>query len=198
MAFQLPTPSFEFYQRLSSRERVLVALVGGVVFLLGNILLLSLLIGGFREGRRQYEAKSQEVRLQNIFAQEQPMWAQRMGWIKSKQPPLANRDRAGTQLLEFVQGVARTSGVILTNPQIKPTPVNVGGEKPAGLRDYQAVSVEVETESDWNSVVSFIQSLQKPEGFIVFDLATLRSDPGDAARMKGKFGISKWYAPVAK
>lgn len=198
MAAAIPIPSFDFYRRLSPRERVLVLLVGGAVLVLVNIVVLSLLLNGFRTGRRLYAEKSQDLRLQNIYAQEQPMWAQRMAWVKTRQPAVVDRARAGPQLLELVQGVARTAGVILTNPQIKPQAANPGGEKPVGARDYQAVTVEVDTESDWGALVHFIQTLQRPEAFVVFDLATLRSDPGDAARMKGKFSISKWYAPASK
>ena len=196
MTLSIPSlPRFEFYQRLSPRERTLTLLVAGTAFLLGNVLVLSLLIGGFREGRRAYSEKSQDLRLQEIFAREQPMWAQRISWLKTRQPPLSNRDRAGTELLVQVQGAARASGVIITNPQIKPPPINPAGGKEPGSHDYQAVSVEIDTESDWDGMIGFLQALQRPEGFIVFDLATLRSDPGNATRMKGQFRISKWYAP---
>ena len=195
MELPFPFPSFEFYQRLSMRERVLSLIVGGALFFIANLILLSMLLGGFRESRREYVEKARDVRLQEIFAREQPMWAQRMSWLKTKQPPLANRDRAGTELLDVVQGAARASSVLITNPRIVPQAMNVGGLKDAAAHDYQPVSVEVDTESDWSAVVHFIENIQqRPEAFLVFDLATLRTDPGNAARMKGQFRISKWYA----
>ena len=198
MALPIQLPSFAFYERLSPRERVLTLIVGGAVFIVLNIVVLSMLLKSFSQGRRDYAEKAQQVKLQQIFASEEPMWKQRMGWVKTKQPPLANRDRAGTELLDQVQGVARNNQVILTNPQIKPAPLNTTGSKEPGSRDYQSVSVEVDTESDWGALVRFVQTLQKPEAFVVFDLATLRSDPGNATRMKGQFRISKWYAPAGK
>ena len=67
-----------------------------------------------------------------------------------------------------------------------------------GSHDYQAVSVEVDTESDWAESRPFRPDVAKAGGFVVFDLATLRSDPGNASRMKGQFRISKWYAPTGK
>ncbi len=199
MALSIPMPSFAFYQRLSPRERVLSLLVGGAVFIVANMIVLSVLLGGFRENRKDYADKSQDMRVQEIFAREQPTWAQRMAWLKTKQPPLLNRDRAGTELFDQVQGAARVSAVLLTNPRIVPQAANLAGVKEVGGHDYQAVSVEVDTESDWASLVRFFQVIQqRPENFLVFDLATLRTDPGNAARMKGEFRISKWYAPASK
>ena len=126
------------------------------------------------------------------------MWAQRMAWLKTKQPVLANRDRAGTELLDRVQGAARTNAVVLTNPKIIPPPFVPAGAKETRNRDYQAVSVEVDTESGWGELMNFAQALQHPDAFIVFELVSLRSDPGDANRIGGKFRISKWYAPTSK
>ncbi len=186
MALPIQLPSFAFYERLSPRERLLTLIVGGAVFFVVNVIVLSMLLKSFGQGRRDYAEKAQQVKLQQIFAGEEPMWKQRMGWIKTKQPPLANRDRAGTELLDQVQGAARNNQVILTNPQIKPALLNTAGTKEPGSRDYQSVSVEVDTESDWGGLVRFVQTLQKPEAFVVFDLATLRSDPGNASRMKGQ------------
>ena len=101
-------PNFDFYRRLSPRERVLVAA--------GRR-------GGVRAGKhrralapaRRRSARAaactpksrRTLRLQKIFAQEQPMWAQRMAWLKTRQPAVVDRARAGPQLLELVQGVAR-------------------------------------------------------------------------------------------
>ena len=198
MALSLPVPTFGFYQRLSARERMLTLLVGATVFVVINLILLSMLIGSFGENRRLYAQQSQELKIQSLFAGELPMWKQRMDWLKARQPALTNRSRAGTELLEQVQGAARVSKVIITNPQIKPPPVTPGGGKDLTGRDYQAVSVEFDTESDWGALIGFAQTLQKPEAFLVFDLATLRSDPGNAEQIKGQFRVSKWYAPASK
>ncbi len=198
MTLSLPAPAFGWFQRLSARERTLALLVAGTVFVIVNLFVLSFLIGSFGENRRLYTQQSQELKLQSLFAQEQPMWKQRMDWLKIRQPALANRSRAGTELLDQVQGAGRVNQVIITNPQIKPLAINPGGGKDPASRDYQAVSVEFETESDWGALIGFAQALQKPEAFLVFDLATLRSDPGNAARIKGTFRVSKWYAPASK
>jgi hypothetical protein len=185
---------FAFYQRLSPRERNLLLAVLGTVFILANLLALSSLAGAFGELRRECADQSSNLQVQRLFASDQPKVTQRMNWLRTKQPVLVSRDRAGTALLEQVQQFARASGVIVTSPLIKP--VSAGsGETPAASTDYQAVTVEVETQSDWAGIKKFIQTLQQPENFLVFDLATLRSDT-DPAIIRGRFQISKWYAPA--
>ena len=199
MALPFSLPTFEFYQRLNPRERVLALTVAGAVFVVLNLIALSTLLRSFRETRAAYAERSQEYRFQEILAREAPMWTQRMAWLKGRQPALLDRAHAGNELLDQeVKGAARTSQLVLTNPQILPALLYQSGAKDPHNHDYQQVSVVVETEGDWAGTVHFIQSLQRPEAFVVFDLATLRSDPGNASRMRGKFQISKWYAPASK
>ena len=195
MRFSLP--SFEFYQRMSARERLLSLLVAGALLFIVNLVAISTLLRSSRDLRAQLADKSQELHVEGLYAQEQPLWKQRTDWLKAKQPALANRDRAGTDLLSEIQAAARVNRVILSTFQITPLPPAIAGER-AVKPDYQAVSVSVETQSDWASLVQFLASLQRPEGFLVFDKATLRSDASDPQRMKGSFSISKWYAPGAK
>ncbi len=185
---------FPFYQRLSPRERTLLLAVAATVFVLANLIALSALAGTFGELRRECAAEASNLQVQQLFASDQPIVAQRMQWLRAKQPVLASRDRAGTALLEQVQQMARGSGVIVTSPLIKPVPP-ASADTGAASADYQAVTVELETQSDWAGIKKFIQALQQPENFLVFDLATLRSDT-DPAVIRGRFQISKWYAPA--
>ena len=62
----------------------------------------------------------------------------------------------------------------------------------------QTVSVEGDTQGDWGETVRFLAEVQKPENFLVFDLASLRTSPTDARLMKCHFLVSKWYAPAPK
>ena len=194
---RLRLPSFEFYHRLSARERTLSLLVVGALLLVVNLVAISTLLRSSRDLRAQIVDKTQELRVQSMYAQEQPMWKTRTDWLKRIQPALSNRDRAGTDLEGEVQAAARVNRVVLTNPQIMALQPVVAGERVV-QPEYQTVSVSVETQSDWSALVQFIAALQRPEGFLVFDRATLRSDPSDPLRMKGAFTVSKWYASGAK
>ena len=195
MRFRLPT--FEFYYRMSARERALSLMIFGALLLIANLVAISMLLRSTRDARAQIADKSQELHVQNLYAQEQPMWKQRSDWLKTKQPVLANRDRAGTDLLSEIQAAARINRVSLSTFQIVPLPPAILGERVA-KPEYQTVSLTIETQSDWAAIVNFLALLQRPEGFLVFDKATLRSDPADPLRMKGAFTISKWYAPGGK
>ena len=112
---------------------------------------------------------------------------------------LTNRDRAGTALYEQIQGFARARQVVVSALQIKPAATVPGGGPAEGSGDApQIVSVEGDTQGDWKETVRFLAEVQKPENFLVFDLATLRTSPGDAKQLRCHFLISKWYAPAAK
>lgn len=195
MRFQLP--SFEFYHRMSPRERMLSLIIAGALLLVINLVAISTLLKSSRELSEMLASKSQELNVQNMYAQEQPLWKTRTDWLKTKQPALTNRDRAGTDLLAEIQAAARVSQVTLPTFQFVPLPPVIAGERVA-KPEYQTVSISIETQSGWSALVQFMGSLQKPEGFIVFDKATLRSDASDPTHMRGAFTISKWYAGGAK
>ena len=112
---------------------------------------------------------------------------------------MTNRDRAPTQLLEQVQGAARASQVLIRSQQLHG--LGSVGTNRTSAAEYQAVSIHVETESDWKQLVGnpgFLPLLQTPDNFIVFDRASMHVDPADPKRMKCSFDISKWDAPATK
>ena len=196
---KLPPIPLGFYQRMNPRERLLSLLVAGTVFLLANLFALRFLLDAFGDLGQQYADGAQALRQEEFWARSQPLWEQRARWLQAKQPVLTNRDRAPTQLLEQVQGAARASQVLIKSEQLRG--LGTARANPAGAAEYQAVSIHIETESDWKQLVGqpgFLPLLQQPENFIVFNLASMHSDPNDPKRMKCSFDISKWDAPAAK
>ena len=196
---KLPPVSFAFYQRMNPRERLLSLLVTGTVFILANLFALRFLVDAFGDLGQQYADGAGALRQEEFWARSQPMWEQRARWLQAKQPVLTNRDRAPTQLLEQVQGAARASQVLIRSEQLRG--LGGAGANRAEASEYQAVSIHVETESDWKQLVGqpgFLPLLQQPENFIVFNLASLHSDPADPKRMKCSFDISKWDAPAGR
>jgi hypothetical protein len=183
---------FAFYQRLSPRERLLSLVVAGTVFVLVNLFAVSTLGSAFGTLRHDGAEAASDLQVQRLLASDQPKVAQRMDWLRKKQPVLVSRDRAGAALNDQVQQIARVGAVIVTNPRIRP-PAPASEDDRTATPSYQAVSVEIETQSDWAGIKKFIQAVQQPENFLVFDLATLRSDT-DPAVIRGRFQISKWYA----
>ena len=196
---RLPAFSFAWFHRLTRRERTLTLAVAGTAFVILNLLAISLLLDAYSHLTRQYaEDQGNLLRLKALAAQ-QPTWSQRNEWLNATQPILLNRDRAGTALYEQIQNLARAKQVMLTSLQIKPaatvpggTTARTGGDAP------QVVSVDAETQGDWRETVHFLTEVQKPENFLVFELASLHRNPSDPKQMKCKFIISKWYAPAGK
>ena len=195
---RLPAVSFVWFHRLTQRERLLTLAVAGTLFVIANLVAINFLIDAYRDVlRRNAEDRTNVLRLR-VLADQQGMWNQRNDWLKATQPVLTNRDRAGTALYEQVQGVARAKQVMVSALQIKPAVTVPGGTAKDGGDAPQVVSVEGDTQGNWRETVRFLTEIQKPENFLVFDLATLRTSPGDAKQLRCHFLISKWYAPAAK
>lgn len=185
----------QFYERLSPRERVLALAVAGVVFALANVMGVSALYGEIEHLRQEGADAALELKAEDLFARDQPKWEKRTAWLSKTQPVLMSRDRAGAALLEQVQAAARGAKVATSNERILPLPPLNSADGHAAGSDYQSVQVEVETRSDWTQLVNFLQAIQRPDQFLVVDLASCRSDPNDASHLRGQFMIAKWYAP---
>ncbi len=190
MRYSFLQPVVAYYQRLTARERVLLLAVGGTLLAVANLILLSVMIHSWTDLNQQYTAKSQDLERELVFAdQRTSLWEPRNAWLKKTQPAVANRNLAGPQLQEAVKNLAQSSQVLITNTKFatfNPT------------SDYQPVSVGINTQSDWKSVVRFMASVQKPEAFLVFNTARLHTETSDPSQIRGDFVISKWYAPAGK
>ena len=173
--------------RLSSREKVLVSIVVGAVFVLGNFLALSSLWEGYGRTKASLANKQRELAaLKQVFSQRDVL-AKQEAWVKQKQPKLVNRDQAGVALLDEIKAVAKAHEVMLDNQQF--------GESIDAQPSYQSVWLMVQTKSTWPNLIAFLNGLQQPDKFIVFEGANLQIDSADPTQMRGKFRIAKWYAP---
>lgn len=172
--------------RLNPRERIMLAIVVGVVFIFINLMLISSL-------RQQYATvsgdiasrKAELVGLESIL-KERDLWQARREWLVEKQPKLENANQAGVQLLEEIKQVAKSCEVLLESPELGPVEARP---------EARSVAVSIQTKSGWEPLVQFLNRLQQPEHFIVFDSVHLQIDPGDPTQMRGKFRVSKWFAP---
>lgn len=183
--------------RLSSRERRLALLTAGVVFVLGNILLLSYLLGARRELSNTLGAKKLAARNADLLRQEAPTWTGRDAWAKAHQPKLTvSPQAAGGQLLVQVQKLAAERRVLLDAAQIVP-PENPNAPGAAG-RPYQPVAVVFNARGDWGAMVGFLAALQAdPEGFLVPENLSLRSDKNNPAILSAEgVRVARWFAPA--
>jgi len=174
-------------QRISKRERTMALAVFGIIFVFANLMLLSAFRKKHAQVSADLEARKLELATQREILAERELWTQRAEWIDAKQPKLDNRERAGVALLEEIKQAAKAHNVLLESPEL--------GSVVSRPPHYQSVSVGVQTKSSWASLVAFLNALQQPEQFIVFENASLKIDNSDKTQMRGQFRIAKWFAP---
>jgi hypothetical protein len=174
-----------WFQRLNRRERILLAIVAGTVFLVLNLVIWSSLLGIASGARRDLVARKATRTQQNLFLKERKMWAERDEWLNKTQPTLKSPVEASA-LLDQVKQVAGTHNIVIENPAI-----GSGDTTP----QYQAVFASIETKSPWPPLVRFLYDVQQPESFVVFESVNLAIDSTDPTMMRGKFRIARWFAP---
>ena len=174
-----------WFQRLNRRERILLLLVGGTVFLLLNLWIWSALLGSASRARADLAERKATRTQQRLFLKERKLWSKRDDWLKKNQPTLKSPVEASA-LLDQVKQVAGKQNIVIENPAI-----GSGDSTP----QYQAVFASVETKSPWPPLVRFLYEVQQPESFVVFESVNLAIDPKDPTLMRGKFKIARWFAP---
>ncbi|MEI6351618.1 MAG: GspMb/PilO family protein [Verrucomicrobiota bacterium] len=173
-------------KRLSARERIMVAVVAAILFVLGNMALLSSLAERHRQLSSDLATKNTELAALKTILSDREQGAKRDAWLTATQPKLTNQSQAGVVLLDQVRQVAKASDVLLENPEI--------GSMDSSQPTRQSVTVMIQTKSSWAALVKFLNGLQQPDQFIVFESANFQSDSTDPAQMRGRLRIAKWYA----
>lgn len=174
-----------WFQRLSTRERRLMLLVGGVIFLLVNLFLWSSLLDMLERAQKELAERRLLRKQQTVFLAERRVWEERADWLQKHQPASKGAQEPSV-LLDQVKQVAAKHNILLENPQI-----GSGETTP----HYQSVFASVETKSEWPPLVHFLYDMQQPESFVVFENVNLAVDSADATKMRGKFKIARWFTP---
>lgn len=177
-----------WYQRLNQRERILTAIVGGVLFLLLNWIIWSKLLSSLSETRIGLAERKETRKVQELFIRERDLWEKRAKWLQEHQPTLKGPGEAST-LLDQVKEIGGKHNVLIENPAI--------GTSDA-TPERQAVFASFEVKSPWPPLVKFLYDVQQPESFTVFESITLNIDPGDPTQMRGKMKLARWFRPAGK
>jgi hypothetical protein len=177
-----------WYQRLNQRERILSAIVAGVVFLLLNWIVWSKLLGSLEQARAELAARRDTRKVQEVFIRERTLWEKNAQWLTEHQPALKGPGEAST-LLDQIKQIAGKHNVVIENPAI--------GTSDA-TPERQAVFASFEVKSPWPPLVKFLYDVQQPDSFVVFESITLSIDPADNTAMRGKMKAARWFAPAGK
>jgi len=176
-----------WYQRMTARERRLVLMVAGALFLLINLVVWSKLFDVLANARSEVALRKSTREEQRNLIKEKDLWAKRDQWLKQHQPTLKSAVEAST-LLDQVKEIAGKHNVLIENPAI-----GSGDSTP----DHQSVFASFDTKSPWPPLVRFLYDVQQPESFVVFESVQLHIDNADPTMMRGKFKIARWFAPSA-
>ena len=174
-----------WFQRMNQRERVLVLIVAGIVFVVTNLFIWSTLLGAITQAGADFKERKAARAAQVVYAKERDLWTKRAAWIKQRQPVFKGAGEAST-LLDEVKQVAAKHKILIENPAI-----GTSDSTPT----HQAVFASIETKSPWPPLVHFLYDVQQPEKFVVFESVNLAIDSSDATVMRGKFKIALWFAP---
>lgn len=173
-------------KQLTQREKVLAGAVGGILFLIINLVLVSKFLHSQAELRAMVVQKTNNLQVMEALSQARELWTKRDQWLGQKQPKLVNESSAGVQLLDYLKDNAKKAEVTLENPAIG---------TPTKTSSAISVPVSIETKSSWEALIRFLNSVQQPDQFIVFESANLQIDSTDQSQMRGRFKIARWYAP---
>lgn len=178
-----------WFERLNRRERMLVSIVAGVVFVVVNFMIWSWLLHALGQARADLAVRKGKRTEQAIYINERDLWKKRDEWISKKQPVLGGPGDASKLLDEQIKPIASKYNVLIENPQL-----GSGETTPY----HQTVYNSIETKSAWPALVHFVYDLQQPDNFIVFESVTLSIDGSDPTMMRGKFKIARWFAPTQR
>jgi len=172
--------------KLSSRERILAMGMGGIVFVLLNLLLLTAFARRNASLRADLSERQTEWEAMQLLLGEQGLWASRDAALTARQPKLTNENAAGVDLLGVVRSMAKKHNLTTENEVF-------GGVTKSPF--YRSVPVTMDTHSSWPDLIGFLYDLQKPDQFLVCESANIQVDPSDQTKMLGHFKIARWYAP---
>jgi hypothetical protein len=184
--------------QMSSRERTLALLVGGVLVILVNLVLIKF----FLQKRTEFQVQIAKTKgaIEGLKQKElqRALWSERDAWLTANLPTLGDQMVANRELSEFVKEVAKKHTVTIETP-------NPG--TPLPQKDYTALGVRVTAKAPWQStpdaataakvppLIEFLRELQAPGNFIVLDPLDLKVDATDKTQLRAEVTVTKWYAP---
>ncbi len=172
--------------QMTQRERILAMAVGTIAFILINLFLGSVFVKHFRQLQQERASSTANLTAMKDLLAERDLWTAREKFLDSTQPKLEDRFKAPDNLRTVIKDIAAKHNIVIESPDL-----GTAASQPT----YTSVTVKFETKSKWEDLVGFLEDLQAPDRFIVFEHADLSTDPTDKTQMRGKFTVAKWYAP---
>ncbi len=172
---------------LTPKEKRLLSLLLGALFLLFNVVALKAFLGrraAFRGHIAQLEAQLSQNRA--ILAQK-GYWAERAEWLHANQPTddITSVDD-DNRFIEFVESSAKESGLAYTR--------RGGGPVPSEGKPYAEVFDASTVKGNMEALVKWLVKLQQPKDFRA--IKQLRIKSGEPPEVTGDIEVARWYRPV--
>src|SRR2546423_15528807 len=101
------------YLRMSRRERMMTLGVAGVLFLLINLFVCRLVLGGISSSRRELALRKGTRTEQTVYMRERDLWAKRQQWLEKTQLPMKGDEEATTMLDDLKQIAGKHNNLIV-------------------------------------------------------------------------------------
>jgi hypothetical protein len=171
---------------MSKREKTLAFFVGGVLFVLLNVVLLRFFLRNHTELRENIAKTQGQIDTLKRRDSERAMWAERDMWLTASMPVIGDDQVATRELGFFIKEVAQKHGVLIETPS---------PSLPAPGQFFRTLRYKVTAKGTKMPMFEFLRELQQPRNFLVFDPVDIKIDPAEKTQLVADVTVTKWFAP---
>ncbi len=173
---------------LTSKEKILLAALLGVVFFLLNVVALRIFL------ERQRGLKAEIIRLQDELAEnktvlaDRAIYEERAAWLEKNQPTDdVSTTEDDAKFYDFIESSAKRSGLEYTRKAAGPRPANP---------DYVEVFDSSQVKGNLKALAQWLNELQQPQAFRAVKQLTIKS--AEPPQLVGDVEVARWYRPVER
>lgn len=171
---------------LKHSEKVLLALCGGVIALVGGWYFWNDHTVRAAAAREKIENLAPRFSAAMAAAADAPFWRQRQTWLDGTMPVMGDSGQAHSSLLEHLQVTARERGLALTAPVLL---------KPEAGPHQRDLSINLQISGPDNALYRWLADLQSPEKFQLVKYLLLTPVTASPPRMTATVTVARLYKP---
>lgn len=154
--------------KLNKRERFLALGFGGILFVVGNFILLNWALNTLESFHSEILALEAQVRDTRLWIDDRDYWNERLAYLDGLQPHFETEAKTSSDLTKLVASSAEKHQVeILSQNMVEPA--FLPGEQ-------VVVSAKFRVKASFENLCRWLHELQQPDRFLAFDQFALRSD----------------------
>jgi hypothetical protein len=172
--------------QMSQREKTLAFLVGGVLFLLLNVVLIKFFMANHAEQQRVLALTQGKINGLKQQESQRALWSQRDAYLTQNMPKMGDPQVENRKLSEAVKEIARKHTITIETPN--PGVAN-------RQKEYVSLGVKVSAKAPWTQMFDFLRELQMPGQFLVLDPVELKVDANDKTQLRAEVTVTRWFLP---